>query len=117
MNCMDGWISPVELIYEEAKNSFLKQTDEFIMAKCEAVLGVKVDKDELIKAMHYDREQYKKGFENGYKKRATEIVRCEDCKYFGYDYEYKHICCTRVTYHPRVSNNDYCSYAERRKSE
>ena len=46
-----------------------------------------------------------------------DIVRCKDCKYFGYDYEYKHPCCTRIFVHPRVSDNDYCSYAERRKSD
>lgn len=36
--------------------------------------GVDVDKDELIKALRYDREQYEKGYVNGYN-RIAEVVR------------------------------------------
>lgn len=46
---------------------------------CKAVqnVGVYVDKEELLKALQYDREQYQKG----YKDRDAEIVRCKDCKF------------------------------------
>lgn len=30
-------------------------------------LGIKVDKEELLKALKYDRDQYNKGYEDGYK--------------------------------------------------
>lgn len=40
-------------------------------------VGVNVDRDELIKALRYDRGQYQKG----YAYRDSEIVRCKDCKY------------------------------------
>lgn len=81
-NALEGWVSPIELIYREAETEFVKHTEEGIMAKIESTLEVKVDRDELIKAMHYDREQYRKGCENGYKKRDAEIVRCKDCKWY-----------------------------------
>lgn len=118
MNCMDGWVSPVELIYEDAKNRLLKQTDEFIMARCESVLGVKVDKDELIKAMHYDREQYKKGFANGYKQRENEIVRCKVCAHYqkapkGFVYG----SCDYMHGHIDIDENDFCSLAERKEEK
>ena len=48
---------------------------------------------------------------------VVKVTRCEYCKYFGYDYEWNHSCCTRVFYHPRVSDNDFCSYAERKETE
>ena len=38
-------------------------------------VGVNVDKEELIKALQYDRGQYQKG----YKDRDDQIVRCKDC--------------------------------------
>ena len=38
-------------------------------------LGFDVDKEELIKALKYDREQYQKGFKDG----KESIVHCEHC--------------------------------------
>lgn len=122
-NALEGWVSPVELIYEDAKTIFLEQTDEHIMARCEATLGVKVDRDELIKAMHYDREQYKKGFENGYKKRDAEIVRCKDCKHLlEIDPDNLYVC-ARIdigmdgVLSALSPENDFCSRAERKETE
>ena len=48
---------------------------------CKAVqnVGVDVDKDELLKALQYDRGQYQKGYND----RDTEIVRCKDCVHIG----------------------------------
>lgn len=48
---------------------------------CKAVqnAGVNVDKEELLKALQYDRGQYQKG----YRDRDAEIVRCKDCKWRG----------------------------------
>lgn len=39
-------------------------------------VGVNVDRDELTKALRYDRDQYRKGYND----RDAEIVRCKDCK-------------------------------------
>lgn len=47
---------------------------------CKAVqnVGVNVDKNELLKALQYDRGQYQKG----YMDRDSEIVRCKDCAFW-----------------------------------
>ena len=37
-------------------------------------IGVNVDKDELIRALKYDRDQYDKGFDDGKKQTAKEII-------------------------------------------
>lgn len=57
-----GYTSPIQLILSDIQ---MKLEDNV----CEAVqsVGVNVDKDELIKALKYDREQYVKGFTDGYK--------------------------------------------------
>ena len=43
-----------------------QQTEDYITFKIEQTLGCEVDKDELIKAMQYDRDQYDKGYQDGY---------------------------------------------------
>jgi hypothetical protein len=40
-------------------------------------IGVNVDKDELIKALQYDRDQYDKGYEDGQSDAEEEIKRLE----------------------------------------
>ena len=40
-------------------------------------VGVNVDKEELLKALQYDRGQYQKG----YKDRDDQIVRCKNCRW------------------------------------
>ena len=64
--------SPIDLIMGQMNLSLEGEI-------CKAVqnVGVYVDKEELLKALKYDRRQYQKG----YKDRDSEIVRCRDCKY------------------------------------
>lgn len=47
---------------------------------CKAVqnIGINVDKNELLKALQYDRGQYQKGYAD----RDSEIVRCKNCKHY-----------------------------------
>lgn len=42
---------------------------------------VDVDKDELLKALRYDRDQYNKGRLDGYLEAKSKIVLCKDCAY------------------------------------
>ena len=64
--------SPIDLIVGQMNIQFEGEV-------CKAVqnVGVDVDKDELLKALQYDRGQY----QNGYNDMDNEIVRCKDCKY------------------------------------
>lgn len=38
-------------------------------------VGVQVDKEELLKALQYDRNQYEKGYWDA----KSEVIRCRDC--------------------------------------
>lgn len=66
--------SPIEIF--RAVDDIIKQvnegTDKMV---CEAVIkcGVNVNKDELIKALQYDREQYAKGYNDGIKEFAERL--------------------------------------------
>ena len=61
--------SPIETIISEME----MQREEGICRVVQEV-GVNVDKDELIKALQYDREQYGKGYSDGYKDAVKEFA-------------------------------------------
>ena len=54
--------SPVQIVAEEIGNAF----DDWVVFSAEKTLGIKVDKEELEKALRYDRQQYDKGYADGY---------------------------------------------------
>ena len=54
--------SPIEIIYQEMQT----QIDGDIFRAVQSY-NINVDRDELIKALNYDRDQYQKGFEDGKK--------------------------------------------------
>lgn len=60
----DGYMSPISLTVERIVQDFNNHTDQSVLhavMKC----GINVDRDELIKALSYDRNQYRKGFNDG----------------------------------------------------
>ena len=63
MGDMFGYDSPIQAIASQIEMSM----DGEILKACQRV-GVDVNKEELIKALNYDREQYEKGFKEGYQK-------------------------------------------------
>ena len=83
---------------------------------------IAVDRDELIRALRYDREQYQKGFDDA-RKNAVPVVRCEDCKYYrnqpnGLCYLHTEPKANWQGYSGEavcVEQDDFCSYGERRE--
>lgn len=76
--------SPIEFIDSVADSfevSMEKAKDEHVY---QAVLkaGVAVDKEELLKALKYDRDQYEKGYRDGYEAGFEKNCRliCESMK-------------------------------------
>lgn len=65
--------SPIQLVTDDINYALRAKVDDDIYR---AVLkyDVSVDKDELIKALTYDREQYDKGYSDGYMKGTTETL-------------------------------------------
>lgn len=64
--------SPIEKIYGELQTQMV-QEDENMVMKAIRKVGINVDKEELIKALQYDRNQYTKGYEDCKKDVLDEI--------------------------------------------
>ena len=68
--------SPIEIICADVQ----KQVDNDIYRVVQKY-DIKVDKNELIQALQYDRNQYDKGYADGKADAMAELVRCKDCKH------------------------------------
>ena len=101
--------SPIEIISQEMKTCF----DEDCVTAIQRY-GITVDKDELIRALQYDRHQY----EAGYNAAKAEIVHCKDCIHsyqHGGREDEPHFCRLIAGLGASLDDNDFCSHAERRK--
>ena len=67
--------NPIEKIYSELQTQIV-QEDENTVMKAVRNVGVNVDKEELIRALQYDRNQYAKGYDDG-KNDVFEKIRTE----------------------------------------
>ena len=93
---------------EDVMRKLMNAEEAHIMYKVNLV--VDVDKDELLKALQYDRGQYEKG----YKDRDAELVRCKDCVHWKHrSFDDKHYC---DVFDWLSTKNDYCSFAEREEN-
>lgn len=92
--------SPIEVIQTQMRNQIEGEIYNAVMN-----VGVNVDKEELIKALQYDREQYQKG----YKDRDDQIIRCKDCK----NYMTIHCTCDGCC----ISDDWFCADGKRRNDD
>ena len=73
----DNYKSPIEIYFDHFVTEVTKDIEGQIIAKARQVCDINIDKDELIKALRYDREQYSRGyangFEQGYKAAKEEL--------------------------------------------
>ena len=65
--------SPIKVVQGELETQL-----EGEILKAVHRVGVTVDRDELIRALRYDREQYQKGFDDA-REDAVVVTRCKDC--------------------------------------
>lgn len=67
--------SPIDLIMAQAETDI----ENGIFRAVQRV-DINIDKAELMQALAYDRNQYAKGYHD----RDSEIIRCSDCRHYGY---------------------------------
>ena len=117
--------SPIKLFFpslEEELCNIAKKQDDMVFDAV-AKVGVTVDKEELLRALRYDRDQYNRGFNDGIIAAADELVRCKDCKHYKPGKYFKDInFCHRLPYYAEkgglnVADDDFCSYGERRSND
>ena len=61
--------SPIN-IYQDLANEITEMHDNMVYMKVREI--VDVDKEELLKALAYDRDQYNKGYQEGYRRGLEE---------------------------------------------
>lgn len=69
--------SPIDTFIGEVQETF-----ENAVYKAVQNIGVNIDKEELKKALAYDRGQFELGYSAGRESREREIVRCNDCVWY-----------------------------------
>lgn len=67
--------SPIEKIVQQIADEVRQKEEETLMITVSEKVGFKVDKDELIKALQYDRKQYEKGLADGYKQGIETVEK------------------------------------------
>jgi hypothetical protein len=112
--------SPIEVITEEMKLFYDGDVVRAVQKH-----DINVDKEELLKALRYDRDQYEKGYADGKRAALDGLVRCKDCDYCheytkwnGKDY----LGCNRLAEFcdgqiVEVDAYDFCSYMNRRTKD
>ena len=101
----DGYKSPIEMIVEDVnikiENDIVKAVQNY---------DIKVDREELAKALAYDRDQYSKGFAEAREKYETptaeliETELTEEYRQYGFDLR---VVCSRCG-----SENSYFTFNE-----
>ena len=103
--------SPIEIKIDDIISDAVEGVDKYIVRYIQQA-GVNVDKDELIKALKFDRGQYEKGWND----RDNEIVRCKDCKWYKRKYPWNGIYECSYLEAP-MDDDDFCSWGERREDD
>ena len=98
--------SPIEVIYNDIEYHF-----EDAVFKAIQKVDIKVDRNELIKALEYDRAQYDKGYADGRADTLNDLMRCGECKFFR-PYSHTYNCVLHIS---TVCEDGFCSYGERKE--
>ena len=75
INFSPTYESPIEKIVGQIQTQMAKNDEENIMVQVQQAIGYKIDKEELIKALQYDRQQYEKGYADAMS--VIEDIRAE----------------------------------------
>jgi hypothetical protein len=107
--------SPIDIIYGQ-----MRMQIENDVVKAVQDVGINVDRDELLKVLEDDREQWEKGYQDAIEDRnLVPVVRCKDCKHWWRENETcKHPkCCEAWMCVMQAPKDHFCSYGERKDNE
>lgn len=94
--------SPIKVIQGELETQL-----EGEILKAVHRVGVTVDRDELIRALRYDREQYQKGFDDA-REDAVVVTRCKDCAN-SYEDAFGLVCAYGICVDCTVPDDFFCA--------
>lgn len=118
----DSYIPPIQAYYAAKE----KELEAAVMRAVESV-DIHVDREELLKALQYDRGQYQKGYDAGFADGFCEtlhVVRCMDCVYRQGDENPMCMVHTEPYSNARgykgeavcVEMTDFCSFGKRKEA-
>ena len=114
--------SPIELLVTEIHNQIVEQQDEEVY-KAVVHFIPHIDRAELLRALHYDRDQHDKGYADGKADADKALVRCGKCKHWRHetaetiDHYECDIFCDAYGRGYLTKADDFCSYGERKDGE
>ena len=76
LDTLEGYESPVTLYIQQIASEIEERRENEIVSAISERMAVNIDKNELTKALSYDRNQYSKGFLAGYE-RAFFNISCQ----------------------------------------
>ena len=62
---MNMYESPIQMIVNEVQTQMIQQEEDQLLMQVQKSLGFDIDKNELLRALNYDRDQYEKGYRDG----------------------------------------------------
>ncbi len=104
--------SPIDVLITDIQHQIAEQQDEQVY-KAVVSVGINVDKEELLRALQYDRHQYAKGHLDGTADAMASIVRCKDCDFYC-EGTNRPIC---VSWGSWTDPDGWCYKGERREGE
>lgn len=85
-SCLEGYESPITMFVHNNTTKILEEREDAIVARISEEIGLDIDKEELIKALKYDRNQYSKGYDEGYRRARAMFERPQgEWKETGYE--------------------------------
>ena len=115
--------SPIELLISDIRHQIIEQQDEQIY---QAVMEIipNINREELLKALAYDRDQYDRGYEDGRRDALKELLRCRECRFNVAnkdddpldETDYSDVTCSYFMT-DGMCGNDYWSRGERRTED
>lgn len=73
LDTLEGYTSPITVSFEQIANEIREHQENAVVATISERMAVDIDKNELTKALAYDRKQYSEGFRAGYKRALCDI--------------------------------------------
>lgn len=68
------YVSPITEIVSDVASEIIKDREDSLVMQIKQEILYDIDKEELIKALKYDREQYEKGYQDGLRHLSEDTV-------------------------------------------
>ena len=79
LNLTAGYESPITRMVADIQEQYEEQERDYLKMRITEKIGYEIDKDELIKALNYDRGQYEKGYRDAIRRIISVVNEVNLC--------------------------------------